>query len=130
MRLTMQVEGLDKALKKVNAMFHALDPLKVEKVLLKGAKTVSAESKRRAPEREGTLKKAHKARVSRRRRKDGAGAFSAIDRKIAPHAHLVEYGTVKTQANPFFRPAVDATEAQVKAQVEGDSKALVDGATR
>lgn len=130
MRMTMQVEGLDQALKKVNAMFNALDPKKIEKVLLKGAQTVSKESRRRAPEREGKLKKAHKARVSKRRRKDGAGAFSAIDRKIAPHAHLVEYGTVKMTAQPFFRPAVDATEAQVKDQVEGDLKALVDGATR
>jgi HK97 gp10 family phage protein len=129
-RLTMKVEGLDQALRKVNAMFNALDPRKVELVLLKGAKTVSKESQRRAPRREGTLKKAHKARVSKRRRKDGAGAFSAIDRKIAPHAHLVEYGTVKMKAQPFFRPAVDATEGQVKAQVEGDLKALVDGATR
>lgn len=30
-----------------------------------------------------------------------------------PHAHLVEFGTVKMKAQPFFRPAFDETKEEV-----------------
>lgn len=30
------------------------------------------------------------------------------DRRIAPHGHLIEFGTVRSPAYPFMRPAYDA----------------------
>jgi HK97 gp10 family phage protein len=31
----------------------------------------------------------------------------------APHAHLVEFGTAKMRAKPFFRPAFDETKEEI-----------------
>lgn len=71
-----------------------------------------------------------------------------IDRRIAPHAHLVEFGTstrsvqsakVLTDGetffgkevapmgdNPFFRPAVDGSRDQVLRNMESDMKKAID----
>lgn len=37
--------------------------------------------------------------------------------KKAPHGHLIEFGTVKSPAYPFLRPAVDKVPAAVEAGV-------------
>ena len=41
-------------------------------------------------------------------------SIAAVDRKIAPHAHLVEFGTSKAKAHPYFRPAFNAMKERVK----------------
>lgn len=38
--------------------------------------------------------------------KDKPAAFVAIDYRVAPHAHLVEFGTVHSAPHPFWRPAL------------------------
>jgi HK97 gp10 family phage protein len=43
----------------------------------------------------------------------------------APHAHLVEFGTVKMAARPFLRPAVSATRLQVQAQIKREFLQLI-----
>ena len=55
-------------------------------------------------------------------------AIAAIDRKIAPHAHLVEFGTSHSPAHPFFRPAIDATAEKVKEGLKDDIKGMIKGA--
>jgi len=64
------------------------------------------------------------------RKMSGSTAISAIDRKIAPHAAIVEQGTSRMAAQPFFRPAVDAMWGSVKKHVENGLKRLIEGATR
>ena len=64
------------------------------------------------------------------RKMSGSTAISAIDRKIAPHAHLVEQGTSRMAAQPFFRPAWDNMRDTVKKHVEQGLKRLIEGATR
>jgi HK97 gp10 family phage protein len=46
-------------------------------------------------------------------RKYGNVAIAGVDRKIAPHAHLVEFGTSRAPAHPFFRPAVSSKKNRV-----------------
>ena len=41
-------------------------------------------------------------------------SIAAVDRKVAPHAHLVEFGTSKARPHPFFRPAYRAAAGKVK----------------
>lgn len=140
---TIEVEGLDEAIRRVQSITSALEAKDVEKVLLKGMRMVRDEVKARAPVGPtGNLKRSVKAQIGKRRGRFVAGAFSAIDRKIAPHAHLVEYGhdLVKggkkgrggrvvghVPAHPFFRPAWDSKQAEVKRQVEADLRALIEG---
>ena len=50
----------------------------------------------------------------------------AMDRKIAPHAHLVEYGHAGgASANPFFRPAIDSALPQAAKVIEEEIKRRV-----
>ena len=124
--IEIDVRGLEEAPRKIRSILSAVTSEDVENVLLQGARIVRDEAKRRAPVGPtGNLKRSLKAKKGKRRGKLFATAFAAVDRKIAPHAHLVEYGTgprrQKTTgrytgqmpAIPFFRPAVDATKDQV-----------------
>lgn len=40
-------------------------------------------------------------------------ALVGLNYRVAPHAHLVEYGTVKMSPRPYFRPAIAARKRQV-----------------
>lgn len=64
------------------------------------------------------------------RKMRGSTAISAIDRKIAPHASLIEQGTSRMAAQPYFRPAWDNMRDTVKKHVEQGLKRLIEGATR
>ncbi len=48
--------------------------------------------------------------------------FVAVDRKMAPHAHLVEFGTVKMQARPFFYPAAERGRQSFKRRMKQNIK--------
>lgn len=124
-------EDLENAFKSI---IGAMDPKKVAKVLLEGAKVIRDDAKRRVkngPSRK--LKKAIRAKVSRRLRKTNPSAFAAVDRKKAPHAALVEFGHAlvlggklgdggtlvgQVPAHPFMGPAAKATKNQVAAVVK------------
>ena len=49
----------------------------------------------------------------------------AMDYRIAPHAHLVEYGTSKMAARPFFRPTVDANGLRCCCKMSGRAQDTV-----
>ena len=51
-------------------------------------------------------------------RKFVAVVIAAIDRKIAPHAHLLEFGTSRMSAQPFFRPGWDSIKGRVEDMVK------------
>jgi HK97 gp10 family phage protein len=53
-------------------------------------------------------------------RRYGNVAGAGIDRKIAPHAHLVEFGTSRTPAHPFFRPAIAESKNRVAKNFQED----------
>lgn len=53
-------------------------------------------------------------------RREAGGGESRAEVSVgtsAPHAHLVEFGTVKMSAEPFLRPAWDATKDQALALI-------------
>lgn len=64
-------------------------------------KAVVADAKQRVPVLTGALKKSIGSRLDKRRAK--ATVFAK-----APHAHLVEFGTVHSDAKPFMMPAAEA----------------------
>jgi HK97 gp10 family phage protein len=74
------------------------------KAVRAGAKPVLDEARRRVAVDTGALKKSLRI-VSAKPRGSTVGAQV---RSLAPHAHLVEFGTVKMAAQPFLRPALDA----------------------
>ncbi len=126
----IEVRGLDEAIAKCKSLTSAMEAKDVEKVLVKGMRTVRDEAKRRVPVRTGLLKSAIKAKIGKRKGKYVAGAFSAVDFKRAPHAYLVEYGTRHSRAKPYFRPAWDTKQDEVRKQIEDDLRALIEGRLR
>lgn len=74
----------------------------------------------KAPRDEGTLqesgyvatarKSSYKPRPHHKREVRPKGDGVAVAAFSAPHAHLIEHGTVKMSAKPFFRPAFDESK--------------------
>ena len=64
------------------------------------------------------------------RKMDNPGVWVvAMDRGIAPHAHLVEYGhSGGASPHPFFRPAVDSTLPRAEGMIEREIKIRIDRA--
>jgi HK97 gp10 family phage protein len=44
-----------------------------------------------------------------------------------PHAHLLEYGTAKSDARPFMKPAYNSTKTQVANILEEQTKMILKG---
>jgi len=57
-------------------------------------------------------------------------AFIRVDYKIAPHAHLVEYGTVKMAAKPYFRRGLEVGSGLVLMNLMRKLERLVEAAER
>lgn len=72
-----------------------------------GARLVATDAKRRVPVDTGQLKRSIVVRAAKGVR-TGVGAVVAILRPRSRIAHLIEFGTSKTAAQPFLRPALDS----------------------
>lgn len=124
--------GLDELRAAVKQVMGAMSDKELQPIMLEGAKVIRTAVKRkvrRGPT--GRLKRAVKAKRSKLR-KHNPSAFCAIDRKKAPHAHLVEDGHLlvlggklgeggvvvgQVPPHPFFRTGVMESQAQAKAVV-------------
>jgi HK97 gp10 family phage protein len=111
-RIDVSIEGLEELLMQFAEMAKFPDEKQMEKELLKRARTLRDQIKQKAPRgkagsgtfdtgigsfkfRTGMLKKSIQARKwsARRRIKGAPSVYTAVDRKKAPHAHLVEFGS-------------------------------------
>lgn len=139
----IDVEGLAEAARRIRSVMSALESEDVEKVLVKGAEVVGrqvrANIRSMTKRRSGRLLSAVKISKGKRRGKLFATAFTAMDRKKAPHSHLVEYGhrvvrngqvVGHAAPRPFFRAAVDQTRAEVGRIVNEGIAQLIEKAAR
>jgi len=122
-----RLEGL---LETVNALDKVSNSLKgkvMGKILLKQAEIIAEDARNRAPlGPTGNLKRSLHAELLPEKTRFPTVAIAAVDRKIAPHAHLIEFGTSKMSARPFFRPAVDAHANKVISNIKDGAKKLVE----
>jgi HK97 gp10 family phage protein len=113
-----------------------LGPDKVEPVLYEAAQDLAEAMKVKVPKHTETLRNAITAKKLKRY-ENNAAAGAGVDRKKAPHAHLVEYGTGERYhksgksvgvmpAKPFVRPAWDTNKDRIVRKVVDDLKGLVD----
>ncbi|WP_425152892.1 HK97-gp10 family putative phage morphogenesis protein [Candidatus Palauibacter sp.] len=119
METSIEVEGLSA----VAAAMDALPGLVAERVqgdgLAAAARVVRDEARETAAftDRTGRLRASirsgRRAEVvdTGRGRKRVPGASAVVEVR-APHAHLIEYGTVRAPAHPFLEPAVIATRTR------------------
>lgn len=149
--MRVEVHGLTELNKSFEKLTRSLDADKVEAVTHGGAQIMAAEMERQAPE--GSTRNLKNAIRTVRLRRDGdkpAPSIAGVDRKKAPHAHLVEFGTstrrVKEKqvlydkktgkffgkvvgempAKPFVRQSLQAKEREVVSHVADGIKRLIE----
>ena len=110
------IKGYDKLMKQLDSISN-LDELAIKKV---SAQVVLEEMKDRTPVDTGELLESEHLEIT-----DKDVSIVAD----APHAIFVEYGTVKQQAQPFMRPALEYSETEVlramKQEVESQLKEIL-----
>ena len=125
----MKIEGIDRLETRIGLIVAAAkDADKLEKVLLEGAEEVANSARNKAPlGPTGNLKRGIRATLlSRLNGQPGAGA--GANYRIAPHAHLVEYGTSRSAPHPFLRPAIDETKGRVTTIIGEGLRKIIKGA--
>lgn len=154
----MTLQGEREFREAMQRLIRSVRPDKIEPILKRAAAIVTREAKKNAPVRSrqgsnpkppGVLKKAVKTKMLRRvyGNSSAAPAISAIDRKAAPHAHLVSEGTGervgkrgkrsyigkrfgRMPANPFFERAWATKRASVQQYVERQVQRLIEEGNR
>ena len=61
-------------------------------------------------------------------RKPIVASFVRADYKIAPHAHLVEYGTSHSAAHPFFRRGIETAWPMILQNIERKTQYVIERA--
>ena len=128
-----QIIGLKELDAQIVELAKSMDAEKVEPLLIKGAQKVMDYGKPITPYDPDRatgihLRDAWIVKLMTRHGTNPAPAIAAIDEGKAPHGHLVELGTVKMAAEPYFRPAWDATKRDVKEGLVDDLKKNIDEA--
>jgi HK97 gp10 family phage protein len=151
---TIEIKGKEEFEKTLRNLIKALPVEQVEPVLLDGAKVILQAGKPKTPRGPtGNLRGAWVAKLLKSVGNWPRSAMVAINRKKAPHAHLVEFGHINwrggirkkgeghqiggkkgtlvyTPAHPFFRPAVDANIGRVYNQIKDALLYLIISAAR
>lgn len=134
MQPTVSFKGVPELEKQFKKLSNRLDPDEVGPIFVRSAKIITDEAKVQASmamkKRSGRIQRSIKVKKWKTVGDYRTVVLAAVDRKVAPHAHLLEYGTQRAAARPFFRPAVDAkTNAARSHFIDGITK-LVEGVGR
>lgn len=148
-KFTVSIEGIEQLNQLFEEVGASLDPAKIEPVLLQAAALVALAVRKEAPYR--TKARSHQGSkhirdsIDVKHLKARAGfpapAIAAVDRKMTPHAVLVERGTKerrhkngktvgKMPKNPYFTRAVNATADQAVEYVLDTLGDKLEGALR
>lgn len=103
----VRTRGYDKLSRKLAKLPDAMTAELVKQLGVAGD-AILAEARARVPVATGRLKNALSKRVAKKGLKVKVGVQGAPAKRKAPHFFFVEYGTVKTRAQPFLGPAAKA----------------------
>jgi len=90
-----------------------VDP-RVKQTLMPSAEAIRDDAKQNAPVKTGNLQSAVFATEGDPSKPD---VIVGVSLKRAPYAGLVEFGTSRMEAQPYFRPAVEANRHEIPSQV-------------
>lgn len=117
------VIGLTKVLKRIEGFEKALSDPRMQPVLLEAAEAFRDRAAENAPVRTGKLRSSMRA-WNGKREPNKPAALAAVDRKVAPHAWLVEYGTQFAAAHPYFRPTLAEMRGPIRRMLKAGFKKL------
>lgn len=139
MTISMEIEGLDEAIKKLK-LYDNKSSLAIARSIRKGGVNIQNNAKSKARVKTGTLRDNIKAKMSTTKLQSAV----RVDYRKAPHAHLIEYGVAesyvkpsrkkalkingrfakgavkipKRRARPFLRPAFDIEKPRVETEIK------------
>ena len=136
---TAKLSGDKELIKRLKEIGNAVSPKAAENILLDAARIIADDARSRV--NRGPTGNLEKAIDEKTWKLDAEKilVLAAVDRKIAPHAHLVEYGhelVVKGKivghvpAHPFWRPAVDARADEARRKMNAGIKRLIERAVK
>jgi len=124
----VEMSGLEELLKQVENIASSLSHDVMEKASVEAADIITQEVQNRAPQGPtGNLKRSPITKKLPRRWDLPALVLSAIDYRIGPHAHLLEFGTSRMRARPFFRPAVQSKAKEALDRIERIAGQAIEG---
>ena len=111
--------SLDKFSEKINTSVIRAGSQAAAQVFYEEAKTL-------VPVKSGLLKESIYQVYSEDNSGPGKATYHVSwNRKKAPHGHLIEFGTSRSPANPFLRPAYEAAKKQAFAAAMEKMKAVL-----
>lgn len=124
-RSSVRLEGFGELQAQLTALQNCASPDEIEEIELEGAEIMADKVREKVPVRTGLLKRNVITKILRRyawnRAAPAIVAMNEHPQLGAPHAHLIEFGTVKMAARPFFRPGViesqDAAIARIQERI-------------
>jgi len=125
LKTDIKLEGKEELSRKLAEIADSINYNRMEGILYESAEEVKSALIQAAPlGPTGNLKRSPMAK--KMPKSEAPVVIAGIDRKKAPHAHLVEFGTVKMSAKPFFRPTWDRLKGKVNKDIEAKTKQAVD----
>jgi len=73
----------------------------------------------------GNLKKSVTTKPLPRKRDYPEVTMVGCDYRIAPHQHLVEFGSARNAPNPFFRRSIDGARQLIKGSIRSNAEAPI-----
>ena len=113
-KLKFSVKNTESVEKEIQRAAKRLNHKQVEPLVRQGAEVMADEARSRAPRDSGLLRDS--IHTKRQVGDDPPVWLAAVERSPiggAPHAHLLEHGTVNMQPQPFWRPAFDAVHDDI-----------------
>lgn len=95
MRMSVEVEGLDEALRRLKA-YDTKSTEKISEAIRLGGQNIGKEARSRVPRRSGKLRKSIRTRFD-------STAITSTVRTNVPYAHLVEFGAAAATVRPRSR---------------------------
>lgn len=108
---TQNVAGLKELNRALQQLPGKLQDKAVKNAMAAGAREIRKEAKRLVPVKTGTLQEnivvSRTVQQRGRRRTIKGGVVVGIKDEARFYAHLIEFGTSRSSAHPFLRPALD-----------------------
>jgi HK97 gp10 family phage protein len=127
----MKLEGVPQLVKTVRELGATLSgegaaafSERLKGIVMKPAMVIRDEAKDLVPVVTGTLKEAIFAGAL----KDKVGALVGV--KGVYYGAFIEFGTSRSEAHPYFRPALNSTRPLYANMIAGDLKTLIDDVAR
>lgn len=123
--VTVKIEGLEDFARTMKSLGLSVEK-ELSEIIENAAQIVVDSAKAKVPVDTGELRDSignNKAEI-----KDHAAECIVGVDKEALHAHFIEFGTSKSAAQPFMRPAVKESKPAVDHQVSKDLRAILERA--